>query len=543
MFDVASRRLRIPEIELTLDAGAVAVGPDGRFVAVSGGRAGRVVVVDTTIGDASSGPAVVELPPVPGAAMIGRVRTTAALAFRPDGMLVAGSPAGVLRVVDPVTGAVVEQLAGAPEGTSDAVVAVAADGAVVTTGSRGVARWDSGSGMPAWVRAVGAGDCERAVVAVIVGAVLCADATGSVVALDLATGSPTGNRYDLQRGPASALLLTPDGTTLLEVGAEEPVIARWRLDGIGLVSRRLPVAGVPLGYSSDGRLLTVQVAETVAVVEAMSGAVVDRLDGYTVPIWTEDPSRLVAWEEHGGTGHVLDVRSHQRVLQLNGGLGEPLRGSALAWGEGEKPETVVTWNVHTGDYAGRVLVRAGDRASITPDGAVIAVGRSAELVLTTRDAQSGAVLAERVGVADFAVSPAGLVAASGSDGRLDFLDPRTLAPLGPPVAGVPSPAEQFAFTADGRLLVARSTDGDVWLVDVSERVLLGGPVEQPGAIEGVAVRPDGAELALHSGEGIVLWDLRPESWTAAACRIAGRQLTPLEWQNHVGSSAHRATCA
>jgi hypothetical protein len=151
------------------------------------------------------------------------------------------------------------------------------------------------------------------------------------------------------------------------------------------------------------------------------------------------------------------------------------------------------------------------------------------------------VLAERSGVTTAAITPTGLVAVAGTDARLEFLDPHTLDPLGPPVAGLPAAVEQIAFSADGRILAVRGTD-TATLIDVPARVVLGVPIATRGAVEGIAVRPDGAELALHSPDGVLLWDLRPGSWEAAACRIAGRDLTPAEWHAHVGTTAYRPTC-
>jgi hypothetical protein len=45
----------------------------------------------------------------------------------------------------------------------------------------------------------------------------------------------------------------------------------------------------------------------------------------------------------------------------------------VAWGESEALDTVIVWDTRTGEYAGRVLGRSGKRASISPDGAVVAV--------------------------------------------------------------------------------------------------------------------------------------------------------------------------
>jgi hypothetical protein len=88
----------------------------------------------------------------------------------------------------------------------------------------------------------------------------------------------------------------------------------------------------------------------------------------------------------------------------------------------------------------------------------------------------------------------------------------------------------------------RGRDGGVWLVDVAARVLLGGPIPHGGPVEDVAMRPDGGELAVGSGEGVTVWDLRPEAWAIAACRLAGRELTEAEWRDHIGHAAAARTC-
>jgi hypothetical protein len=44
--------------------------------------------------------------------------------------------------------------------------------------------------------------------------------------------------------------------------------------------------------------------------------------------------------------------------------------------------------------------------------------------------------------------------------------------------------------------------------------------------------------------GIQVWDLDPDHWAAAACRVAGRNLTEQEWTAYLGDIGgdHRATC-
>ena len=43
---------------------------------------------------------------------------------------------------------------------------------------------------------------------------------------------------------------------------------------------------------------------------------------------------------------------------------------------------------------------------------------------------------------------------------------------------------------------------------------------------GLALRPDGRQAAFLAPAGIAIWDLDPDRWVAAACEMAGRNLSP-----------------
>ena len=155
----------------------------------------------------------------------GTVRHTAALMFRPDGQLLTGSTSGVLRLVDPATGRETRRFTGAPGLTSNNTFTGTPDGRVLlSTGTAGVVRWDPATGRPLWSALIGEDRCGTA--AVVGDQVLCGGRFGQVESLDLRTGSSTTARYDMQHGPVSDLLVSPDGRTLLELADTQPVLAR-----------------------------------------------------------------------------------------------------------------------------------------------------------------------------------------------------------------------------------------------------------------------------------------------------------------------------
>ena len=59
-----------------------------------------------------------------------------------------------------------------------------------------------------------------------------------------------------------------------------------------------------------------------------------------------------------------------------------------------------------------------------------------------------------------------------------------------------------------------------------------------------AFSPSGDALAAPGFAGAsMLWDLRPARWLAAACAIAGRELTAEEWARYLPSREPRPVCS
>ena len=265
---------------------------------------------------------------------MGTVRHTVALMFRPDGQLLTGSTSGVLRLVDPATGRVTRRFTGAPGLTSNNTFTGTPDGRVLlSTGTAGLVRWDPATGHALWSALIGQDRCGTA--AVVGDQVLCGGRFGQVESLDLRTGSSTTARYDMQHGPVSDVLVSPDGRTLVELADTQAVLARWRLDGTGPITRLLPVTGTPTGYDASGRLLLLSGPSDVLdaagdphpaqrVVDSRTGALVYRSAIVEhAAVWTGRAGQLAAWDSDD-QGHVVDVRTGRSVLELPSGLGGSL---------------------------------------------------------------------------------------------------------------------------------------------------------------------------------------------------------------------------
>ena len=165
--------------------------------------------------------------------------------------------------------------------------------------------------------------------------------------------------------------------------------------------------------------------------------------------------------------------------------------------------------------------------------------------LWTVRVSDGHVVARRAGCRPGRFSPDGVVAASGLDGSLTFLHERSLRPEGRALSDAPGTIEQFAFSGDGSLLAARGSDGNVRLIDMTNRTQLGGPIVVNGEGDhSIAFRPDGRALAQPSRNGVLIWDLRPTTWMIAACQLAGRDLSRHEWQTYLSAAGdYQRTCA
>ena len=143
------------------------------------------------------------------------------------------------------------------------------------------------------------------------------------------------------------------------------------------------------------------------------------------------------------------------------------------------------------------------------------------------------------------ITAGGVLVVWSLDGKLATYDLATMAPL----HAVPIPHSSIVRAesdAAGSTLATIDDDGRVMLFDVATMTELSDAIEidDEGA-SAMALRPDGLELAVGSSRatGIQVWNLDPEHWIDAACRLAGRNLTEEEWSSAIGGLApHQTTC-
>ena len=331
---------------------------------------------------------------------------------------------------------------------------------------------------------------------------------GEVTVTDLATGA--GTVIGTSERP---VVFSPDGTML--AGGQGGVVL-WDVDG-GEVAAELEAqapSGEPIVFGFGGEIAFSPDGSLVAASGTSAGESND--DSYLV-VWSlADPQPI--------TVIPLDFE----LEEIQGGV--PAQVSDLEF-----------------DHAGSLLVAASAPAA---EGNIS--GR-----IQAWDPRTGE---QKIGVdsgaLDVALSPDDLSLASASFrttnlGRVAELGnghPR-LDRGGPDTGGTPS---RVAFSQDGSLLAVSYSGRDgatnwIELWDPANRRQLGAPlhVGREGWTSSMTFdRVDGVEnLTWISADAAYRLPLDPDGWIETACALAGRNLTPEEWQRHIAVDLpYRPTC-
>jgi WD40 repeat protein/tetratricopeptide (TPR) repeat protein len=176
-------------------------------------------------------------------------------------------------------------------------------------------------------------------------------------------------------------------------------------------------------------------------------------------------------------------------------------------------DDVIEWNVSKGSRRGRP--QPGSSVAFTQDGKIIAV----------------------------AAPPV-----SSPPRSITLNDTSTNQRIGELPLGEDDVVLTMAFDPGGKLLAVSLVDANgapaVSLWDVARRERLGQPLRsRAGRVFALAFSPDGKTLVSGTeDQGVLWWDVDPESWRERACAVANRNLTYEEWAQVWGDEPYRATC-
>jgi DNA-binding SARP family transcriptional activator/WD40 repeat protein len=557
MFDIESGRRISGPIEAPFGAGDLAIDADGSHVAVAGGRTGDLSVY--RVADGVELGTLAGLPPPDGIEPTSR---TAAVTFGPDGLLYVGSMAGPIRALDPATLQVTRSFDGPPMSSHNHLVATP-EGLLVGGGSSALVAIDTLTGETRWTADVRTGvhpePCPWLTVAATRERLYCGNHYGVIDERDLTSGARTGATFDPQLGSVGDLAIAADGRELVAFGNETPAVSRWRLDGSGLISRLVaeghvvsdgwdptgdellvarrdptatidtdftefvlwdPASDAPfgviaevegLGWAGDGTLLGFALAtESIEFYSAEAHAIVDGVD---IPLDSEH-----SWPSAGGrylySGFpdqvwTIDVRTRQRVdptIRID-----------------EFPSSVSA-------------TQDGERIVVTSPGPT-------GFVTTVHDGRTGApVVGPLVGPHLTSVSLDGVLVGAAS-GSVTTYDLETLEPI-VTLPGARGEVNTLQFSRDSSVLLATSLDQTVSIYDMASGTRIGDPIPHaaPFIYPGF-LHPDGHTVAVTVREGVAIWNIEPGHLAAAACELAGRNLTETEWTTHLEDLGdRRSTC-
>jgi WD40 repeat protein len=259
-------------------------------------------------------------------------------------------------------------------------------------------------------------------------------------------------------------------------------------------------------------------------------------DGGLVTITTSDP-RVAVWDDAGRL-----VQS----LRLPGG-----EGASFSWFTNDGRLVVGTTKGRMLVFEARTLKQRRPPIDATPGESIYSFalrpgGREA-LVLTGEgtvvDFDSGAIRASGLGVdvGAAAYSPDGArLAVTTSDGSVGLWDVEHGDWIAPPNDAEPFSGFAVSFSADGREFAIPGS-GRVGRWDGLTGDFLGAVTVGVDATPGYS--PDGTRLLMAGADDRVYsWDLDPESWVAAACRMAGRDLTAQEWEAQMPDRPQEELC-
>ncbi|GAA1818019.1 BTAD domain-containing putative transcriptional regulator [Agromyces neolithicus] len=564
--DVASGAAVLEPLDLDFLVSTLALSADGSIVATVD-EVGSLRIVDVATG----GVRIVS--GVPTHEPEGSTDRGGVIRFTPDGRLLYGTLEGPLLVVDPVTAAIEAEIA-MPAAAANISMAVVSDSQVVTTGDRGIALVDPGTGVVVWSQEFVAErneSCLWVATSAELETVYCGGLAATIEERSLRTGAPTGVVLAPRLGFVGPIAVTSAGRELVAVGRGAPAITRWMLDGSGLASELLLPGWSVIGpYSrTDPQVIVARRPEAAspdagytefAVLDTSSGEIVTRL-----PI----PSYRVSWAGGGmlygefggeGAGHdgYYDTRSGTLVSgselpdDLAGTFPDASGDRMFAVREGGEIWTI---DAATGERIDPTFDADGFalNVSTTTDGGEVLVtvwqegedGEPDEYWSVVFDGASGEQLRKGLHRASGTMftSP-GEILTRWDDNRLVRHDSATFDRIDV-LPAVPGRLTAVSIDADGRLLSAFSPDGTVSIYDLEEGLRLGDPipVATPFAAASGMFRADGEEIAVNAAGGVAVWDLRPETHADAACRMAGRDLTREEWASYLADlGPYRSTC-
>jgi len=232
-----------------------------------------------------------------------------------------------------------------------------------------------------------------------------------------------------------------------------------------------------------------------------------------------------AWYVDGGPGPLAFTLTPDAIFAFRASTGEPV-GEPLDF---SGKELGTYWvQVHELQEKERALVSWWDKDEFRMVSAVFDLATGRELTRGLYGATGSIALPD----GDVVSTTTSAMTRSSAT-----LAPETVLPK--PVAG----ANVFESSADGRTLLLTGYGQAAAVYDLPSGTRLGDSIPAGAdTLLGAHIAPDGQQIVTNTAEGVLVWDFDVDSMIRAACRMAGRELTPTERTTYFGSLQLKDPC-
>lgn len=338
---------------------------------------------------------------------------------------------------------------------------------------------------------------------------------------------------DSKTGSASeyrnAAAITRDGTLLATADTEGKVDV-WNISERRFV-RRFPVSG-PEGGGATG--LAFQSNTHTLLVTAGNG---------TLTSWNVDSGRAVA-----APIVVAEPNVSPGIIPGRGAFALSLdrRGETAAIFAGTGETVLVDLRKRRITRRTRVADPGFDfGVGLSPDGdSLVAGGDSNITIVADRGTNLRRVTLGQPEAHVVAWQPDGARVAIGfGNGTIVEIDPRTARRVGSPLTSSHGGIRSLAYDASGSYLAAGNGDGTTRVWDVSSGEAVGPPLGPGGGgVSGIVFGPEGRSVFATSDRNLTQYGMQPSGWVHELCKMAGRNLTTVEWSRFLGTHSYHRTC-
>ena len=337
----------------------------------------------------------------------------------------------------------------------------------------------------------------------------CGDIFGRLAERDMSTGVVIRN-LDAQNGNSGALQSARGGTELVSFSLNEPVVARWRLDGSGPITRLVAPGWDVVDINETGEYVIVDRGDPAydsQVVDTSTGETVHDLDGLLTTAWLDADTvggamRLDGFVELGHVdldgGSAVSDNFNLDPIPVDAITDAGKEVPLLQYDDGEQV-TIAPLDMETRSVGTPIEIGPSIGLTISRTGHRIGVGTDSGALLF--DGDTGEQVAELPGDDDKGVfiTVADQLFASTYGGDVTQYDLESLEPIRT-FGGSRGYVQRIHGSADGSLVVTGGGDRAVTLFDVATGTRLGTPIQlDADEWNDFALSLDGRILAIGGG--------------------------------------------